>query len=198
MQTQDAGPQAPVTPAGQPAATGPPGSGPPAGRKPGEEKRTETPPATLAFEAFVRASEPRLRRALVAAYGPEQGRDAAAEALAYAFEHWDRLRDMTNLPGYLYRVGQTRGRRRKRQPVLHQTADWSEHRVEPGLPGALAALTQRQRVAVVLVHGYGYTLREVAELTGLRRTSVQNHAERGLARLRAALGATTGSTGYAD
>jgi DNA-directed RNA polymerase specialized sigma24 family protein len=67
-------------------------------------------PAADTFEAFVRNTEPRLRRALVAAYGPEQGRDAAAEALAYAWEHWDRLRQMANAPGYLFRVGQTRGR----------------------------------------------------------------------------------------
>jgi DNA-directed RNA polymerase specialized sigma24 family protein len=150
-----------------------------------------SPPGPEDFEAFVREAEPRLRRALVAAFGPEQGRDAAAEALAYAWEHWDRLSGLANLPGYLFRVGQTRGRRHKRQPVLHEAPSAGEYRFEPGLPAALAALTQRQRLAVVLVHGYGYTLREVAELTGLRRTSVQNHAERGLARLRAALG--TGS-----
>ncbi len=155
-------------------------------------------PAADAFEAFVRDTEPRLRRALVAAYGPEQGRDAAAEALAYAWEHWDRLRYMANAPGYLFRVGQTRGRRLKREPILHETPGWADHRVEPGLPAAMAALSQRQRLAVVLVHGYGYTLREVADLTGIRRTSVQNHAERGLARLRAALGVTTGSNGNAD
>jgi RNA polymerase sigma factor (sigma-70 family) len=49
-------------------------------------------------------------------------------------------------------------------------------------------LTQRQRLAVVLVHGYGYTLREVAELTGIRPTTVQNHLSRGLSRLRSLLG----------
>jgi DNA-directed RNA polymerase specialized sigma24 family protein len=153
----------------------------------------EPEPRAAQFETFVRATEPRLRRALVAAYGPEHGRDAAAEALAYAWEHWDRLRGMANLPGYLFRVGQTRGRRCPRQPVLHEAPEPAEHAFEPGLPPALAALSERQRLAVVLVHGYGYTLREVAELTGLRRTSIQNHAERGLARLRAALGAATGS-----
>jgi RNA polymerase sigma factor (sigma-70 family) len=142
------------------------------------------------FEAFVRDVEPRLRRALVALLGFEEGRDAAAEALAYAWERWDELRTVSNLPGYLYRVGQTRGTRRKRQPVLHDPDGWAEHRFEPGLPGALAALSERQRVAVVLVHGYGYTLREAAELTGLTRSSVQSHAARGLARLRARLGIT--------
>lgn len=148
-------------------------------------------PAHEAFEVFVREAEPRLRRALVAAYGFEEGRDAAAEALAYAWEHWDRLQDIANLPGYLFRVAQSRSRRRwRRPPALFDTSGWSEHRFEPGLPGALAALTQRQRLAVVLVHGYGYTLREVSELAGIRTTTVQNHLERGLARLRASLGVT--------
>lgn len=64
----------------------------------------------------------------------------------------------------------------------------SEHIFEPGLPAALASLPERQRVAVVLVHGFGYTLREVADLTGVKITTVQNHLERGLRRLRERLG----------
>jgi DNA-directed RNA polymerase specialized sigma24 family protein len=47
-------------------------------------------------------------------------------------------------------------------------------------------------VAVVLVHGFGYSLREVAELTGVKVTTVQNHLERGLTRLRAELGVHDG------
>jgi DNA-directed RNA polymerase specialized sigma24 family protein len=139
------------------------------------------------FEAFVREAEPRLSRALAAMYGFEDGRDATAEALAYAFEHWDRLQHIANLPGYLFRVGQTRGRRR-RQPVLFAVPEDGDHSFEPGLAAALAALSERQRVAVVLVHGYGYTLREVAELTGLQPTTVHNHLTRGLGRLRHKLG----------
>jgi hypothetical protein len=34
------------------------------------------------------------RRALVAAYGSRRGREAAAEALAYAWEHGGRLQDV--------------------------------------------------------------------------------------------------------
>jgi DNA-directed RNA polymerase specialized sigma24 family protein len=143
------------------------------------------------FDAFVREVEPRLSGALAAAYGFEDGRDATAEALAYAFEHWDRLQDIANLPGYLFRVGQTRSRRR-RQPVLFAVPDATDYAFEPGLPAALASLSQRQRLAVVLVHGYGCTLREVAELTGIRRTTVQNHLTRGLSRLRATMGVTNG------
>jgi DNA-directed RNA polymerase specialized sigma24 family protein len=144
------------------------------------------------FEAFVRAAEPRLSRALAAAYGFEDGRDATAEALAYAFEHWAQLQHVANLPGYLFRVGQSRSRRR-RQPVVFAVPECTDYAFEPGLPQALASLTQRQRLAVVLVHGYGYTLREVAELTGIRPTTVQNHLARGLARLRSRMGVTDGT-----
>jgi DNA-directed RNA polymerase specialized sigma24 family protein len=141
------------------------------------------------FERFVEEARPRLGRALAALYGFEDGRDATAEALAYAWENWPRLQHIANLPGYLFRVGQTRSRRR-RQPVaeLFDIGECGDYRFEPGLPGALAELTQRQRLAVVLIHGYGYTLREVAELTGIRPTTVQNHLGRGLARLRNLLG----------
>ena len=142
----------------------------------------------VAFERFVKEAGPRLSRALAAAYGFEDGRDAAAEALAYAWENWQELRHVANLAGYLFRVGQTRSRR-KRQPVLFDVGGDAEHGFEPGLPKALAALSQRQRLAVVLVHGYDYTLREVAELMGIKPTTVQNHLDRGLLRLRSLLGA---------
>jgi RNA polymerase sigma factor (sigma-70 family) len=83
-------------------------------------------------------------------------------------------------------VGRSRTRGRK-QRALFVRPDATESWVEPALPAALAELTERQRLAVGLVHGYGWTLREVAELCGLRVTTVQNHLERGLAHLRARL-----------
>jgi DNA-directed RNA polymerase specialized sigma24 family protein len=138
------------------------------------------------FRAFFESAEPRLRRALVAAYGPDRGREAAAEALAFAWERWGEVRAMSNPIGYLYRVGQSRTRSRKKRAVFDRP-DESEPWVEPGLAAALARLSERQRVAVVLVHGFGWTLRDVADLTGTATTTVQNHVERGLARLRRAL-----------
>jgi DNA-directed RNA polymerase specialized sigma24 family protein len=145
------------------------------------------------FEAFVRAAEPALRHALVAAYGHEDGREAAAEALAYAWEHWDRVSQMPNPAGYLFVVARSsaaksRRWRRPAPPVFAVPAD-AEHVFEPGLPAALAALSERQRIAVVLGVGFGYTLREIADLTGTKVTTVQNHLERGLRRLRERLGA---------
>src|SRR5260370_28444762 len=101
------------------------------------------------FERFVEEAGPRLGRALAALYGFEDGRDATAEALAYAWENWHRLQHIANLPGYLFRVGQTRGRPR-RQPGagLFDVGECGEGSSEPGLPRAHAALNQSHRLAV--------------------------------------------------
>jgi DNA-directed RNA polymerase specialized sigma24 family protein len=139
------------------------------------------------FATFMHDAEPRLRRALVAGYGSQRGRDAAAEGLAWGWEHWDRVREMQNPVGYLYRVGRSRTRDRRR-PIVFGREDTPEPWVEPHLASALANLSERQRLSVVLVHGFGWTMAEVADLTGIRVTTVQNHLERGLRSLRAALG----------
>lgn len=140
------------------------------------------------FEAFVKASESRLRHALVARYGPEVGRDVASEALSYAWEHWDRVAEMGNPVGYLYRVGQSRARRhRNPTPYFPAPTASHEHEFEPGLPAALADLTDKQRTVVLLVHSYGWLMTEVAEVLGVGLTTVQKHEERGMAKLRKAL-----------
>ena len=65
-----------------------------------------------AFAAFVRLHERNLRIALMASYGPERGREAVCETLAYAWEHWDRVRPMEKPVGCLFRVGQSKTRPR--------------------------------------------------------------------------------------
>ena len=155
-------------------------SGPPKPGADAEDRREEQ------FTAFVAEHEPRLRRAFVATYGGYRGREATAEALAYAWEHWTRLSGMENIPGYLYRVGQSRTKDR-RVALAFAPEDSGDPVFEPGLEPALKSLSDRQRTAVVLVHGFGWTLREVAELSGIKVTTVQNHLERGLVKLRHAL-----------
>jgi DNA-directed RNA polymerase specialized sigma24 family protein len=143
------------------------------------------------FETFVTEAAPRLQRAFVAAYGSERGHEAAAEALGYAWEHWKRIARMENPIGYLFRVGQSRTRPRKRVPLARMWTPTDtggrDALVEPGLQDALAELSESQRVAVVLVHGYAWTLREVAELIDVSVSTVQTHLDRALAKLRAAL-----------
>ena len=148
-------------------------------------------PDAEAFERFVIDVEPSLRRALVAAYGADVGRDATAEALAWGWENWERLRSMDNPVGYLYRVGQTRRPRASRPVSFPAVARTDDVWVEPALPAALASLTEHQRVATVLVHGFAWSLQDAANLLGVKVTTVQNHVERGLQKLRAYLAVAT-------
>ena len=143
--------------------------------------------AEAAFDAFVREVEPRLRRAFALLRGPEAGRDATAEALAWGWEHWSELAEMANPAGYLYRVGQSRTRWKPERfappPVPADAPGF-----EPGLVPALGRLSERQRTAVVLVHGCGWTHQEVADALELSRSSVATHVQRAMAQLRADLG----------
>ena len=146
-----------------------------------------TGPGQDDFEAFFWDAEPRLRVALIAVFGQETGRDATAAALVYAWEHWDRVSGMDNPAGYLYRVGRSSQRRRKEPAWLPVPAP-DALIVEPGLPKALGSLTEKQRIAVVLVHAYGWKRQEVADLTGMSTSSLDTHLSRGLRRLRSSLG----------
>lgn len=117
------------------------------------------------FDALIGEVKPRLARAFTAAYGTERGQEALAEAMSWAAGHPGRLLEMKNPAGYLYRVGQSRSRdRRTRVPVFPAPASVGLPEVEPRLPAALAALSQRQRVCVVLVVVEEWTYQEVAEL----------------------------------
>jgi RNA polymerase sigma factor (sigma-70 family) len=63
--------------------------------------------------------------------------------------------------------------------------------VERDLPVALGRLSDRERAAVVLVHGVGWSYAEVADLFGIGKSTVQKHVDRGMGKLRRRLGVTT-------
>lgn len=142
------------------------------------------------FVEFVETNETRLRHALTAAFGYEAGKEAAAEALAYGWEHWDRVRAMANPIGYLYTVGRSKGRRLRSfaGPVFPAIPEDRTPWFEPGLPAALAGLAEKERTVVLLLHGYGWHMSEVAETLGVAKSTVQTHAERGMRKLRHKLG----------
>jgi RNA polymerase sigma-70 factor (ECF subfamily) len=144
------------------------------------------------FTTFVEANDARLRGALIAALGSDVGREATAEAMAYGWENWTRVSAMDNPVGYLYRVGRNLGGRmhRRHRVLLPSAVVAGEPWVEPGLPGALAALPERQRVVVWLVHSADWTMSEVADVLGISKASVQRHLERGMSKLRRILGVT--------
>jgi DNA-directed RNA polymerase specialized sigma24 family protein len=142
------------------------------------------------FDTFVAGCEGRLRAALTATLGADVGPDAAAEALAHGWQNWDRVRSMDNPVGYLYKVGRDRGRKqlKRREPFIPTVPESRSPWVEPGLSPALAALAERQRTVVLLIHGYQWTLTEVAEALSVSKSSVQTHHDRGMKKLRRNLG----------
>ncbi len=139
------------------------------------------------FDAFVRDAQIRLRRALIGAVGLDRVDDAVAEALAWAVEHRDQLAAMHNPVGYLFRVGQSRVRPRK-QPRFLAPGVTRLPEVEPGLPAALAALPDTQRVSVWLAHGCAWTHAEIGQALGIAPSTVATHVARAMTRLRAELG----------
>lgn len=144
------------------------------------------------FTEWATEAEPKIRQMLTAAFGVQVGKDATADALVVAWERWDQVSAMGNPIGYVYGIGRNKARRlaKWRRPVYVDVAEQMLPHVEPGLPDALAKLPEQQRITVTLLHGYGWTMSEVADLLGTKKTTVQNRAERGLAKLRSALGVT--------
>ncbi len=151
---------------------------------------SEAPPssAVSTFDAFAREAGPRVRRALVASFGPDVGTDAAAEAMAIAWERWDDVSCRPNPAGYVYGIGRNQARGRRKDRLFPAPDPGREPWIEPGLPAAVAKLTEQQRAAVMLVHGFRWTYREVGEMLGVSTSSVQSHVERGMRKLRDDLG----------
>lgn len=99
----------------------------------------------------------------MASFGSDRGREAAAEAMVYAWQNWEQVRRLSS--------------------------EWPLHAVDDrpcdvDLLRALESLTPRQRQCVVLVVGCQWTYQDTAESLGLSRSSVQRHVERGTSRLR--------------
>jgi RNA polymerase sigma-70 factor (ECF subfamily) len=130
-----------------------------------------------------------LKNALVAAFGTEVGLEATRDALAIGWEHWDEVREKSNPAGYLYGVGRNKARRQLRRRIVFPVPpSGHEPWVEPALPSGLRRLSERQRVAVMLLYGYDWTHAEVSELMGVSVSTVQQHATRGLSKLRRTMG----------
>lgn len=142
-----------------------------------------------AFTAFARDMEPKLRYALAGSAPREDVREAVQDALIYAWRHWDRISTLGNPGGYLYRVARRRTwRRRRAVPMVGEVAVAAPPTTEPQLAPAMHSLTAMQRKAVFLVEGLGLSQREAADLLSIRRSTLRTHLDRGLSRLRTALG----------
>ncbi len=144
---------------------------------------------------FIASSRVALERALVARYGVADGLDAAAQAVEYAYAHWSRISLMGNPSGYLFRVGQSHARRwlRSSRRLTALVADpvTTDRPIDIDLQRALLRLPWQQRVSIVLVHAHGHSYAEAARIMDLPVTTITNHVNRGLHRLRHSLSPST-------
>jgi DNA-directed RNA polymerase specialized sigma24 family protein len=141
------------------------------------------------FEGLIEEIRSRLLPALVAKWGIEVGSDLCSDVEEYAWEHRVEVVQLENPLGYLYRVAQSKSRSHLRwmkrtvfpsrlPDILHE---------DPALHDMLqilAGLKPNQRVCVMLVHAFGWSYNEVAELLGESRAVVNHHVHRGLTALR--------------
>ena len=161
---------------------------PPLASPPAREKSP-----TSTYDLFVAEHRPRLLQVLVARFGIQVGADATSDAMAYSFEHWDRVQSMTNPLGYLFRVGQTSARKQFRWSRSFALPEPESNRlpdVEPGLARALMKLDDQQRVMVMLVHGHDWSYAEVAAVFDVNVTKVRNELSSAMQKLRKQLGAS--------
>ena len=142
------------------------------------------------FDGLIDEIRSRLLPALVSKWGIEVGSDLCSEVEEYAWENQRKVIAMENPLGYLYRVAQSKSRRYARwmnrttfpsrfPDVVHEDPQLHD------MLQMLSGLNPDQRVCVMLVHAFGWTYAEVAELLGLTRATVNHHVHRGLGRLRA-------------
>jgi DNA-directed RNA polymerase specialized sigma24 family protein len=138
-----------------------------------------------AADASIAAMHPKLQRGLIASFGRELGDEAASEAIAWALVQSDRVVSFANPVGYLYRVGQSWALRQLRSRPSTELPDRHDDVLpDIDLHRALQSLTENQRTCVVLIHGCGWSYRDVGQLLHRSEASIRNHLHRGLEQLR--------------
>jgi RNA polymerase sigma-70 factor, ECF subfamily len=128
-----------------------------------------------------------------------EAEDLAQEAMARAFERWERVRMMDSAIGYVYRtaVNLNRKRRRhlavgaRRRPNPQENTRQDDGQIRAELTAALASLPVGQREAFMAVEWLGLSSEEAGRILGIRPTSVRSRIHRAREALRARLEMST-------
>ncbi len=164
-------------------------------------------PSDQDFVAFVDEIGADLRRTAKRLAPPSlEADDLAAEALARAYAHWEKVGSMPYRRAWVFRVlsnlafsARSSGRRHAlslRRWNLDETAstqtggDSTEGEATDSvmLSSLLRSLPGRQRAAIALHYIADLTLEETAQVMGVGTETVKTHIRRGLDSLRRALG----------
>ena len=140
--------------------------------------------------AFVNA-RPRLVRIATSLVGPAAAEDVVHDTYLAARRNVGQLRDVAAIDAWLARICVHRSFRiRRRGRRLRELLEQVQGRSAPAprasgleLRDLIADLEPRERAVVVLQHGYGYSLLEVAELVGVSYANARKIASRARVRL---------------
>jgi RNA polymerase sigma-70 factor (ECF subfamily) len=162
------------------------------------EPATDAAPEPRTFEAFFQAEQRRLQRALYLMTGDiGEAEELMQDAFVAVWERWDRVSAMDEPVGYLYRTAMNRFRSARRRAVraakravgLGAAGDaFAAVDERDAVARGLAALTPRQRQAVVLTELLGFDAAAAAELMSIEAVTVRVLASQGRAALKEALG----------
>jgi RNA polymerase sigma factor (sigma-70 family) len=151
-------------------------------REPASGVSEPTSPSAGDFEVFVEAEHERLLRALFVVTGSaEEADELMQDAFVAVWERWDRVGTMRDPTGYLYRVAMNRFRSKLRaaktaarrlmgadpQPDLFKAVEDHDLVIR-----ALAALSERQRAALVLTDLLDFNSEEAARVLGVKPSTV--------------------------
>jgi RNA polymerase sigma-70 factor (ECF subfamily) len=149
---------------------------------------------TVQFDAFFEAEKDQLYRALcLVTRNRHEAEDMTQEAFVRVLERWDRVAEVKDPHGYLYRTAMNVFRRRygralrsaKRSlQLVPSDREIAEIDERDAAVRALAGLSPRQRAAVVLVDLLGFSSEEAARMLGIRPSTLRMHASRAHASLK--------------
>jgi RNA polymerase sigma factor (sigma-70 family) len=162
------------------------------------EPATGAAPKPRTFEAFFEAEHRRLQRALYLMTGDAgEAEELMQDTFVAVWERWERVSAMDEPVGYLYRTAMNRVRSARRRTVRA-----AKRTIGFGVAGdafaavderdavarGLAALTPRQRQAVVLTELLGFDAAAAGDYMSIEPVTVRVLASQGRARLKEALG----------
>jgi RNA polymerase sigma factor (sigma-70 family) len=152
------------------------------------------------FEEFFEGQKDRLLRALCLITGSRaEAEDLAQEAFTRVYERWEAVSAMDDPAGYLHRTAMNLFRsqyRRAARAVKRAIGLAPGHDVFGQVEDrdlaarVLASLTPRQRAAIVLTEGLGYSGEETGRLLGIEASTVYALTHQARAALRGTVEAT--------
>jgi RNA polymerase sigma factor (sigma-70 family) len=147
------------------------------------------------FEEFYKASFRRLFTALCLVTGDRhEAEEVAQEGFVRVFERWDRVSELDDPTGYLFRVSMNVFRSRYRRASLGLrralflapagTDDLAAVETRDSVVRLLQGLDPKQRAAVLLTAILDYSAEEAGRMLGLRASSVRSLTTRARARMK--------------